>query len=44
MYIAMIIKEKNNKAIEIIHEGVWMVWRQKKGNSVLEEQDMEIGD
>lgn len=42
MFTAIIIKEKNNKAIEIIYEGVRMVWRQKKENSVLEEQDMAI--
>lgn len=32
--MAIIIKEKNNNAIEIVHEGVRMVWRQK-GNSVV---------
>lgn len=44
MYIAIIIKEKNKTAIEILHEAGRMVWRQKKGDSVLEEQDMAIRD
>lgn len=42
IYIAIIIKEKNKTAIEILHEAGRIVWRQKKGDSVLEEQDTAI--